>query len=170
VHRATGLGPVIGVTGVVFAALVTGGFALAGCTSHGTSTSDNQPVAQPGTPCATPSGLDVIQAAVGSEKECFFADQKVVTALKNDGFRGQPDYMGSRHMIALAATGGLSKYDVAFPASEPAAEAIQKKIPGATVHPVFSSPMTVATFSEIAQLLVREKIASKNPDGIWVCG
>jgi hypothetical protein len=154
--------------GVILAVLVTGAPALAGCGSS-SSTSTPGPTSTPTCTPATPQrGLYVVHAAIGSEKSDFFGDCRVINALAADGFQVSPTYMGSRHMVDLAAKGDLSRYDVAFPASQPAAEAIQKEIPDATLTPVFSSPMAVATFTEIAQLLAREQgIASEN-HGTWI--
>lgn len=113
------------------------------------------------------TGVTTVRAAIGSEKQSFFDDPRVVGALRRHGYRVQPDYMGSRQM---ATSADLSRYDVAFPSSQPAADAVQHRA-GQTREArearVFSSPMAVATFAPIARLLAQLGIGHQGADGIW---
>lgn len=126
-----------------------------------------------GHPAHAGGGVTTIRAAIGSEKQDFFDDPKVVAALRRHGYRVQPDYMGSRQM---ATSANLSRYDVAFPSSQPAADAVQQRAAGADQHAaagqsrevrVFSSPMAVATFLPVARLLAQLGIARQGAGGIW---
>ncbi|AYF79482.1 hypothetical protein D7D52_29705 [Nocardia yunnanensis] len=111
----------------------------------------------PGT--AAPA-LTVVHGVVGSEKSAFFDDPKVAEALAGHGLKVEVEPAGSRQ---IAATVDLGKYDFAFPSSSAAAELVQRKAGVTGKYVPFSSPMAIATFAPIADLLTRAGIVTPGP-------
>ena len=91
-----------------------------------------------------------VKGLIGSEKEPFFQDQRVIQALRAGGFVVQYEKAGSR---TIATSYDLSKYDFAFPAGVPAAEKIRLSKPGAKEYDVFFTPMAIASWKPIVQIL-----------------
>ncbi|MFD8249855.1 three-helix bundle dimerization domain-containing protein [Nocardia sp. NPDC059691] len=109
----------------------------------------------PEAPAAAPAPaapLTVVHGVVGSEKMPFFSDPKVIDALARNGVRVEVEPAGSRQ---IATSIDLTKFDFAFPSSEPAAERIQRQRNVTAKYTPFSSPMAVATFAPITELLTR---------------
>jgi hypothetical protein len=109
--------------------------------------------------------LTTVRGVIGSEKGGFFADPAVQRVFAAHGLRLDLDPRGSRQM---AATVDLSRYDFAFPSSEPAAQALQQRRQVSTVYSPFSSPLAVATFSPIVDLLAAQGMVRRAPAGYWV--
>ncbi|MFF0487720.1 three-helix bundle dimerization domain-containing protein [Nocardia sp. NPDC004068] len=118
--------------------------------TSGTSTS-------PAPAAAAPT---VIRGVVGSEKSAFFADPKVVYAFARNGIRVEAEPAGSRQ---IATSVDLGKYDFAFPSSAPAAERILRQRNVTAKYTPFSSPMAIATFAPIADLLTRAGVVRPGP-------
>jgi hypothetical protein len=95
-----------------------------------------------------------LHGLIGSEKEPFFRDPRVVAAFKRGGFDVQIATAGSRQ-IALA---DLSAQDFAFPAGGPAAERIRRDHPGSVVTVPFYTPMAIATWAPIVAILQRNEV------------
>jgi hypothetical protein len=112
------------------------------------------------TPTATAPTLTTVRGVVGSEKAAFFADPRVADVLARNGLRVEVDPAGSRQM---ATTVDLGKYDFAFPSSQPAAERILREHGLTTKYTPFSSPMAIATFQPIADLLTRAGVVRPGP-------
>ncbi|WP_433045303.1 hypothetical protein [Dactylosporangium sp. CS-033363] len=104
-----------------------------------------------------------LTAIVGSEKLAYFADPEVKAALARHGWSVRADGVGSRQMPSR--TGG---YDFAFPSSKAAAQEIEQhaKPAGASVV-VFSSPLAIATFQPIVDLLQSAKLAGRDSANVW---
>nr|WP_166639467.1 hypothetical protein [Amycolatopsis sp. SID8362] len=98
----------------------------------------------------TASGAVTVRGVIGSEKQAFFADQRVVDAFARHGLKVEVDTAGSRQ---LATTVDLGKYAFAFPSSSPAAQKIQRDRKVTTVYTPFQSPMAVASFEPVVALL-----------------
>jgi hypothetical protein len=109
--------------------------------------------------------LTTVRGVIGSEKGAFFADPAVQRVFADHGLRLDLDPRGSRQM---ATTVDLSRYDFAFPSSEPAARALQRRRQVSTVYSPFSSPLAVATFSSIVDLLAGQGMVRRTPAGYWV--
>lgn len=117
---------------------------------------------------AQTSGVITVSGVIGSEKRAFFEDPDVKAVLAKHGFAVKVDTAGSRE---IATSVDLSKYDFAFPSSTVAAERILQPTPGRPAvsgkkYAVFSSPMAIATFQPIVDLLSATGIA-KQVNGIW---
>jgi hypothetical protein len=107
--------------------------------------------------------LKTVRGAIGSEKKAFFDDPRVKQAFADHGLDVQVDTAGSR---AIATTFDLSKYDFAFPAGTPAAEKIKADRKINTSYVPFVTPMAIATFKDIAQLLEKAGVAHDR-GGFW---
>ncbi|GAA2417325.1 hypothetical protein GCM10010191_29870 [Actinomadura vinacea] len=105
-----------------------------------------------------PAKLTVVRGVVGSEKQTFFNDPQVRDALARQGVEVKVEPAGSRQ---LATSVDLDKYDFAFPSSAPAADRIQRQRGINAEYTPFSSPMAIATFQPIADLLAKEGVAKR---------
>jgi hypothetical protein len=108
--------------------------------------------------------LRTVRGVVGSEKAPFFADPRVREAFAEHGLRLETDPRGSREM---ATTVPLGRYDFAFPASEHAAARVRQARPATGSYAPFASPLAVATFTPIADLLTTAGAAGRAPAGHW---
>jgi hypothetical protein len=97
-----------------------------------------------------------VHGVIGSEKQDFFRDPAVQSVFRRNGLDVQVDTAGSREM---ATSVDLSHYDFAFPAGVPAAQKIKTDHRVATTYVPFYTPLAVATFRPIAQLLVANHVA-----------
>jgi hypothetical protein len=97
-----------------------------------------------------------VRGLIGSEKEEFFKDPQVVEALRQGGLEVQVEEAGSRQ---IATSYDLSEYDFAFPAGVPAAEKMRREQEGSQSYDVFFTPMVVASWAPIAQLLEANGLA-----------
>ena len=86
---------------------------------------------------------------IGSEKGPFFNDPAVIAALRRGGFIVNVTTAGSRQIAGM----DLSKVDFAFPAGVPAAEKIRQDHPGSKAVVPFYTPMAIATWRPIVDLL-----------------
>jgi hypothetical protein len=94
-----------------------------------------------------------VRGLIGSEKEAFFSDQRVIDRLACLGFTVEADASGSRDMVqALHHDDG---YAFAFPSSTPTAQKIMTDFQRTEKIPLFSTPMVVATFQPIVDVLTR---------------
>ncbi|MTE13391.1 hypothetical protein GLP40_11485 [Nocardia sp. CT2-14] len=114
-------------------------------------------VRQPDSPstATAAAALTTVHGVVGSEKSAFFDDPKVADALAKHGFKVEVEPAGSRQ---IATSVDLGKYDFAFPSSSAAAERIQRQSKVSGKYVPFSSPMAIATFKPIADLLTQAGI------------
>src|SRR5262249_46647528 len=108
--------------------------------------------------------VTTVRGVIGSEKQQFFDDPQVAEAFARHGLKVEADPVGSRQ---IATSVDLSRHDFAFPGGAPAAEKIQRERRITTKYAPFSSPMTIATFQPIADLLAGAGVARKTADGIW---
>ncbi|WP_433516575.1 three-helix bundle dimerization domain-containing protein [Nonomuraea sp. CA-143628] len=104
--------------------------------------------------------LTVVRGVIGSEKKAFFEDPQVVRAFADKGVKVEIESAGSRQ---IATSVDLSRFDFAFPSSAPAGEYIQRKRKVSTKYTPFSSPMAIATFQPIADLLTKAGVVKQGP-------
>ncbi|GAC1613674.1 MAG: hypothetical protein NVS9B1_22470 [Candidatus Dormibacteraceae bacterium] len=132
------------------------GLGLAGLLAVGVVAAILVSVAQrihPAPPASTVRGV------IGSEKLPFFQDPEVIRVFRDNGLELQIDTAGSRQ---IASTVDLSRYDFAFPAGVPAAEKIKADHKAKNVYSPFYTPMAIATFRPITQLLIGAGVAKDN--------
>ncbi|MGV9361494.1 hypothetical protein [Amycolatopsis sp. NPDC003731] len=106
----------------------------------------------------TASDVTTVRGVIGSEKQAFFTDRRVVDAFARHGLKVEVDTAGSRQ---IAKTVDLGKYAFAFPSSSPAAQKIQRDRKVTTVYTPFQSPMAVASFEPIVSLLRADGVVHK---------
>lgn len=104
-----------------------------------------------------------VRGLVSSEKEEFFRDPLVTAALKRGGFTVEYEKAGSRQ---IATSYDLKPYDFAFPAGAPAATKIMTTAPGAQSYDVFYTPMVIASWKPIVQILMANGVVTE-ANGIY---
>jgi hypothetical protein len=100
--------------------------------------------------------LTTVKGVIGSEKQPFFTDPEVIKVLRNHGLDVKVDAAGSR---TIATTFDLSHYDFAFPAGISPAQKIQRDHKITTSYSPFYTPMVIASFRPIVDLLVAAGVA-----------
>ena len=100
-----------------------------------------------------------VHGVIGSEKLPFFQDPDVIAEFRARGYDVQVDTAGSRQ---IATSVDLSKYDFAFPAGQPAAVKIQQDHKAKAVYVPFFTPMAIATFTVIGDLLKSDGVATSS--------
>ena len=99
-----------------------------------------------------------VHGVIGSEKDEFFRDPRVVDRLRCLALRVVVDSRGSLDMVDPLRREGHG-YDFAFPGSRTTAreilddQAIRHELPALDPYEVFSSPMVIATLSETVTTL-----------------
>lgn len=101
-----------------------------------------------------------VKGVIGSEKEAFFSDPRVIEALKAHQLAVNIEKAGSREI----ATRDLSQYDFAFPSGVPAAEKIRRDGPSGKSYDLFFTPMVIASWQPIAEILVTNNLAQARED------
>jgi hypothetical protein len=101
-----------------------------------------------------------VRGVIGSEKQPFFRDPEVQAVFHRNGLDVQVDTAGSRE---IATTVDLGKYDFAFPAGVPSAQKIKSDYHVSTTYAPFFTPMAIATFNSIEQLLAANGVVSDQP-------
>ena len=91
-----------------------------------------------------------LRGAIGSEKEEFFKDPELQQILRGKGFEVEVVKVGSR---SIATTFDLTGYDFAFPGGAPSAEKLRRERKIAISYDVFFSPMAIATWKPISNIL-----------------
>lgn len=110
------------------------------------------------------NGTPTVRGIVGSEKEPFFTDERVRARFVCIGLPLAIDPKGSRQMLT-ALTAPNHGYSFAFPASTPTAEKLTRELKITERIPVFSSPMAVATFKPIVNVLTKAGVVQPGSDG-----
>jgi hypothetical protein len=112
--------------------------------------------------------LHEIKGVIGSEKEEFFRDPQTIAALAKApwNLKVTVEKSGSRE---IATTANLAaNYDFVFPAGASAAEKIKRdqKIKK-SVQPFFT-PMVIASWKPIAEILITNNIVKKRGDAYYI--
>ena len=143
----------------------TVGLALAGVLAIGVIIAI---VASLGGGSGTPKTVTV-RGVIGSEKKAFFSDRRVKAEFEKHGLRVDVDTAGSR---SIATTVDLSQYDFAFPSGVPAASKIKQDHGVSTTYTVFYTPMVIASWKPITELLEKDVPEGETPpvatdQGTW---
>lgn len=101
-----------------------------------------------------------VTGLIGSEKEAFFLDERVVARLRREhGLEVDFEKVGSRRIaIEGGAQGTVENYDFAFPAGIPAAEKIRRDYNVLGSYRVFFTPMTIASWRPVVDVLEANEI------------
>ncbi|MEU1981621.1 three-helix bundle dimerization domain-containing protein [Nocardia sp. NPDC019395] len=94
--------------------------------------------------------LTTVSGVVGSEKAAFFDDRRVAQIFAANGFEVRVKTAGSREISTSVDLAGQA---FAFPSSLPAAEKLKREVGVRTQFTPFYSPMAIATFAPIVELL-----------------
>ncbi len=100
-----------------------------------------------------------VSGVVGSEKAGFFRDPDVEKRFRQLGYEVNVTTAGSRE---IAEQTDLSQYDFASPSSGPATEKVERQSSDYTASYPFYSPMGVATFEPIVEILKREGLVRED--------
>ena len=106
-----------------------------------------------------------LKGLIGSEKEAFFADVRVQKVLAGLGLTVTVEKAGSR---TIAKRFDPEKYDFGFPSGAPAAFQLQAQAKASNVYRPFYTPIVFASWRPIAEILVANKIATKEGDFYYV--
>ncbi|MCV2357502.1 hypothetical protein LNV08_00775 [Paucibacter sp. TC2R-5] len=106
-----------------------------------------------------------LRGLIGSEKEAFFADQRVKQALAAHGISVVVEKAGSRE---IAGRFDPKQYDFGFPSGAPAAQQLKAAAKAASVYNPFYTPIVFASWRPIAEILVANGIAAKQGDFYYV--
>lgn len=99
-----------------------------------------------------------VKGLIGSEKEEFFRDPRVIEVLRQNSLTIEFEKAGSRQ---IATSYDLSQYDFAFPAGVPSAEKIRREAGINRSYEPFFTPMVIASWQPIAEILVANGFATK---------
>ena len=102
--------------------------------------------------------LTQLHGVIGSEKRAYFEDPDVVARLEELGYRVSVTTAGSRQ---IATTTDIAEQDFVFPSSAPATQKVREQGSGYSVDFPFFTPMAVASWKPIADLLVAEGVVSE---------
>ena len=99
--------------------------------------------------------LTQLHGVIGSEKRAYFEDPDVVARLEELGYSVSVTTAGSRQ---IATTTDIAEQDFVFPSSAPATQKVREQGSGYSVDFPFFTPMAVASWKPIADLLVAEGV------------
>ncbi len=102
-----------------------------------------------------------LRGLIGSEKEDFFADPRVKTALAARGLTVTVEKAGSR---TIATRYDPQQYDFGFPSGAPAAQQLKTAAKASNVYTPFYTPIAIASWRPIADILVANGLAAKEGD------
>jgi len=100
-----------------------------------------------------------VRGLVGSEKESYLRDSRVLDELRKNGIDLRIETSGSR---AMTTRTDLATYDFAFPAGTPSGQRIKGIVHARELYTPFFTPMTVASWRPIANILVANGIARRD--------
>lgn len=111
------------------------------------------------------SQVVTVRGLIGSEKEGFFADPRVVAALRKHGLSVQVEKVGSR---AITQRQDLKGYDFAFPAGAPAALKLQGIIKAKETFTPFFTVMAVGSWQQLLPVLEANDLVRQEAAGYRV--
>lgn len=106
-------------------------------------------------------GTKELHGVIGSEKREYFEDPAVVERLAELGYKVKVSTAGSRR---IATEVDLEKEDFVFPSSSPATQKVTDQGSGYSADYPFFSPMAVATFQPIVELLEGAGVVRREGD------
>lgn len=100
-------------------------------------------------------GVVIVRGLVGSEKESYLRDPRVLDELRKNGFDLRIETSGSREMTTRS---DLASYDFAWPAGAPAGQRLKAVVKAKETFTPFFTPMAVASWKPIANILIANGI------------
>lgn len=105
----------------------------------------------------------VIKGVITSEKENFFKDERVQKIFSDNGLDVQVTRMTSDKIVAANDVNGFNGYgDFVFPSSVPVSEKVKSTFKSSQAYNVFYSPMVVATWTPIVNILRDNQMIKKS--------
>lgn len=111
------------------------------------------------------SGLTTVRVVSGSEKMALLTDPRFAAAMARQGLAVEARKSGSRE---IATRSDLASFDVAFPAGQPAAAKIREVVPSKGAEAVLVTPMVIASWRPIAEVLRASGIVREEAGAWWV--
>jgi hypothetical protein len=124
----------------------------------------NREVAQQASAQLELSKQATLRGVIGSEKEAFFADPRVQQALAKHGLTVNVEKAGSR---VIATRYEPKQYDFGFPSGAPAGNQLKALAKSSNVHTPFYTPIVVASWKPIAEILVSNGVAQRHANGYY---
>lgn len=106
-----------------------------------------------------------LKGLIGSEKQDYFTDTRVVARLKTLGMAVTVEKSGSR---AIVSQFNPNQYDFGFPSGAPAAAQLQKLAKVSNTYVPFYTPMVLASWLPIATILEKNGVVKKEGDNYFV--
>jgi hypothetical protein len=114
---------------------------------------------------ATASDSRSLNGMIGSEKEAYFSDPRVQAIFAKNGLHVTIEKVGSR---SIATQYDAKKYDFGFPSGASAALKLKQVSKAKNTYTPFYTPMVIASWRPIADLLVANKVATLEHGFYWV--
>jgi hypothetical protein len=114
--------------------------------------------AQQGSQAQSANETTLIRGLVGSEKEGFYRDPRVIAAFKRLKMDVQIEKAGSREMATRA---DLKSFDFGHPAGSPAAQALQKNLKAAKAYNTFYTPIAIASWRSLMPVLEKNQLVKQ---------
>jgi hypothetical protein len=105
-----------------------------------------------------------VHGLIGSEKEQFLSDPRVTAILRKNGLELRVEKAGSRQ---IAQRQDIKNYDFGYPAGVPAATKLMQALGQKQSFQTFFTPMVIASWKPIADLLVAQGIAAPQSGGYY---
>jgi hypothetical protein len=99
-----------------------------------------------------------VRGLIGSEKEAYFADPRVLKALSRHGLTVHVDKAGSR---TIAHSYDPKRYDFGFPSGAPAAAELKSAAKASETFDPFYTPIVFASWKPIADILIANGIVEQ---------
>lgn len=112
-----------------------------------------------------PAAMVTVNGLSGSEKIPFLTDPRVTAILRANGIQLQVRKAGSRE---IAFSPDLKSQDFAFPAGSPGANKVKSATKAKQEFTPFYTPMVIASWKPIAELLEKNGIVKKQKDAWYV--
>jgi Bacterial extracellular solute-binding protein len=109
--------------------------------------------------------METVRGLIGSEKESFFNDPRVIAILQKNALTVQIEKAGSR---AIAQRADLKSFDFAHPAGAPAALKIQQVTKAQQIFTPFFTPMVIASWKTLIPVLEREGLVKQEAGTYYV--
>lgn len=127
------------------------------------------PSALPPALTGRPAQTVQLSGLIALDVEPYFKDPRVVEALAQKGFQVQVTRIGSRDMATRAVAGQAP--DFFFPSGVVAAnqigDAARKSNIGTTAYSPFYTPMVIASWTPVAQVLAANGMAKETQPKVW---
>lgn len=108
---------------------------------------------------------ETVRGLIGSEKEAFLGDPRVLDVLRRHGLQIQLVKAGSRE---TASRSDLKSFDFAYPAGAPAAVKIQQVTGARSTIPTFHTVMAVASWAALVPVLENNGIVSRRENNYYI--